>query len=56
MMLFLLGAAILNLGALTLLYLLRHRIARLPGPGLWWLAVLTLAILLSLEGARQLLP
>ncbi|MDY0072438.1 MAG: hypothetical protein RBR77_07290 [Thauera sp.] len=55
MILFLLGALVLNGGALAGLYLLRHRIARLPDPGLWWLAVLTLAILLTFESARRLL-
>lgn len=46
----------LNLVTVALLFAGRHRIARLPAPGVWWLAAVTLATVLTLHAARIFLP
>jgi hypothetical protein len=53
---FLLVAFLINAAALAGLALGRHRLARLPMPGLWWLGVLGIAIVLTLQAAGGLLP
>lgn len=53
---FLLLALVLNVGMLTGLFVGRHRVARMPMPGLWWLCGLSLAVVLTLQLARVSLP
>lgn len=53
---FVLLALIVNAAALGGLVLARHRLARWPMPGLWWLGALTLAIVITLQAAGVLLP
>lgn len=52
---FILVAIIVNVTTLGGLMLARHRLARLPMPGLWWLGALTLAIVVTLQAAGVLL-
>lgn len=52
---FLLGALLVNGAALAAFVLLRHRVARWPQPGLWWLGAALLAILLTLRLAEATL-
>jgi len=53
---FLMAAMTLNGTLLGLLYLGRHRLLRLPMPGLWLLAFILLDILLTLGVAEVTLP
>ncbi|WP_238944295.1 hypothetical protein [Allofranklinella schreckenbergeri] len=56
MIAFLLSALLINAAALAALALARHRLARWPMPGLWWLLGITLATVLTLQSARAFLP
>lgn len=55
MLTFCLFALLINATPVALFGVARHQVARWPLPGLWWLALVTLAIVLTPLLAEQLL-
>lgn len=53
MLIFLLFAVVINALPAVLFVLLRERVAQWPLPGLWWLALGTLAVILTLALAKH---
>ncbi|GAB4405061.1 MAG: hypothetical protein OHK0048_24780 [Rhodoferax sp.] len=52
MLRFVLGALVINLLPLLAFGLWRHRVARWPLPGLWWLSLGVAALVATLQLAR----
>lgn len=53
MLIFLILALLINTLPVMLFVLLRDRVAALPLPGLWWLSLGTLALVLTLALAKH---